>query len=124
MISSQPLLVASEKSGLHDRVTTYIAAVRQKAADGLTIAELVELTIGAMRLAIAAIDELDMAGDSKKQLVTELAGSIWDEFGRLLLPSTLRPAFWVIGPTLRSLVIALAAGAVDALLPLVRIADE
>jgi len=124
MISSQPLLVASEKRGLHDRVTTYIAAARELAADGLTIAELVELTIGAMRLAIAAIDELEMAGDAKRQLVTELAGSIWDEFGRLLLPSALRPAFWVIGPPLRSLVIALAAGAVDALLPLVRIADE
>jgi len=124
VISSQPLLIASEKRGLHDRVTAYIAATREKAADGLTIAELVELTIGAMRLAIAAIDELDMAGDAKKQLVTDLAGNMWDEFGRLLLPAALRPAFWLLGPTLRSLVIALAAGAVDALLPLVRMSDE
>jgi hypothetical protein len=37
MISSQPLLVASEKSGLHDRVTTYIAAAREKSSDGLTM---------------------------------------------------------------------------------------
>lgn len=124
MISTEPLAIASEKSGLHARVTAYIAAIRERVADGLTVAELVELTIGAMRLAIAALDELDMAGDAKKQMVADLAATLFDEFGSLLLPSMLRPVWWIVAPTLRAFVIAAAAGAVDGLLPLVRIADE
>ena len=124
MISSRPLLMASERTGLHDRVTTYIAAIRERVADGLTVAELVELTIGAMRLAIAALDELDMAGESKRQIVADLAATLFDEFGPLLVPSVLRSVWWIVAPTLRAFVIAAAAGAVDGLLPLVRIADE
>ena len=124
MISSRPLTIAREKTGLHDRVTTYIAAIRERVSDGLTVAELVELTIGAMRLAIAALDELDMAGEAKRQIVADLAATLFDEFGPLLLPSMLRPVWWIVAPTLRAFVIAAAAGAVDALLPLVRIADE
>ena len=124
MISARPLLIASEKTGLHDKVTAYIAAVREKVTDGLTVAELVELTIGAMRLAIAALDELDMAGEAKRQIVADLAASLFDEFGPLLVPPMLRPVWWIVAPTLRAFVIAAAAGAVDGLLPLVRIADE
>ena len=124
MISSRPLLIASEKTGLHDKVTAYIAAVREKVTGGLTVAELVELTIGAMRLAIAALDELDMAGEAKRQIVADLAASLFDEFGPLLVPAVLRPVWWIVSPTLRAVVIAAAAGAVDGLVPLVRIADE
>ena len=73
---------------------------------------------------IAAVDELELAGDQKKQIVADLAATLFDEFGDLVVPVVLRPAWWLIKPTLRSLIRTAAAGAVDALLPLVRKADE
>jgi hypothetical protein len=82
------------------------------------------LIVAAMRLAIAAVDELELAGDQKKQIVADLAATLFDEFGDLVVPVVLRPAWWLIKPTLRSLIRTAAAGAVDALLPLVRKADE
>lgn len=123
-ISSEPLAVASEQTGLHGRVTAYILEIRKRVSDGLTIAELCELTISAMRLAIACVDELNLEGSHKKQIVTDLAASLFDEFSPLLVPSVLRPVWWVVKPPLRSLVLALAAGAVEGLIPLVRSADE
>ena len=57
-ISSQPLLVARDRLALSDKVTAYIAQARRVTADGITFGELVELIVAAMRLAIAAVDEL------------------------------------------------------------------
>ena len=124
MISSYPLNIASQKLNLHDKVAAYIEQVRRQVSDGLTIAELAELIVAAMRLAIAAVDELELAGDQKKQIVADLAATLFDEFGDLVVPVVLRPAWWLIKPTLRLLIRTAAAGAVDALLPLVRKADE
>ena len=124
MISAQPLRIASDKVNLHDKVTAYIAQCRIAAADGLSVAELAELIVAAMRLAIAAVDHLEMAGEVKRQIVADLAATLFDEFADLLVPAMLRPMWWLVKPTLRTFVHAAAAGAVDALLPLVRIADE
>ena len=124
MISSKPLMIASQKINLHDKVTAYIAQARLAAADGLTIAELAELIVAAMRLAIAAVDHLELAGETKRQIVADLAATLFDEFADLLVPTVLRPMWWLVKPTLRTFVHSAAAGAVDALLPLVRIADE
>ena len=123
-ISSQPLLVARDRLALSDKVTAYIAQARRVTADGITFGELVELIVAAMRLAIAAVDELGLAGDQKKAIVVDLAATLFDEFAGLAVPLPLKPVWWMVKPAARSLCQTLAAGAVEALIPLVRIADE
>ena len=123
-ISSQPLLVARDRLALSDKVTAYIAQARRVTADGITFGELVELIVAAMRLAIAAVDELGLAGDQKKAIVVDLAATLFDEFADLAVPLPLKPLWWMGKPAARALCQTLAAGAVEALIPLVRIADE
>lgn len=121
MIKSEELIAKAETvPGLHQRVTSYVASVRAKVSDGLTVAEFCDLTLGGMRLAIACVDELSVDGPQKKQMVIDLAGSFFDEFGHLLVPPFLRPTWWLFSAAVRSLVLSLAAGAVEALLPLIR----
>ena len=67
-------------------------------------------------------DLLESAGAEDADMI--IAVTLFDEFGDLVVPVVLRPAWWLIKPTLRSLIRTAAAGAVDALLPLVRKADE
>jgi hypothetical protein len=124
MISSRPFLVANEKVNLYDKVAAYIAHARKQAEGGLTVSELAELIVAAMRLAIAAVDQLDLAGEQKKEIVADLAVTLFDEFADLVVPVALLPGWWLVKPALRTLIRTAAAGAVDALLPLVRKADE
>lgn len=123
-ISSQPLLVARDRLALSDKVTAYISQARRVTADGITFGELVELIVAAMRLAIAAVDELGLAGEQKKAIVVDLAATLFDEFADLAVPLPLKPIWWMVKPAARALCQTLAAGAVEALIPLVRIADE
>lgn len=120
MISTEPLLVASEQSSLYGKVVAYTDQLKRQINDGLTIAELTELVIAGMRLTISAVDELELAGPMKKQIVADCAAQIFSDFSDLIVPAPLRPLWWLVKPALRSLVHTAAAGAVDALLPLVR----
>ncbi len=123
-ISEEPIKIAKDTEGLQQRVHVYINEFRTRVGDGLTLSELCEITLGGMRLAIAFADELDVGHEEKKNIVSKLAVSLFDEFGYLVLPLPLKPLWWIIKPTLRSLVMALAGGAVETLLPLVRTVDE
>jgi hypothetical protein len=115
-----PIAVAQEATGLNAQLAAYLEVARQKAGDGLTVAELTELVLGAIRLSIAAVDTLSAPGADKKATVVEMAAAVFDQFADLAIPLALRPVWWLLKPAVRSLVCSLAAGAVEVLLPLVR----
>lgn len=119
-ISDMPLVAAGEGTTLTEKVAAYIETARVRAADGITVAELVELILSAMRIAIDAVDALNVSGAEKKRIVTDLAAMLFDEFADLCVPALARPAWWLLRPAARSLCLAAAAGAVEALLPLIR----
>jgi len=120
MISTEPLLIASEQSSLYGKVVAYTEQIKRQINDGLTVSELTELVVAGMRLTISAVDELELAGSMKKQIVADCAAQIFTEFSDLIVPAPLRPLWWLVKPALRSLVHTAAAGAVEAILPLVR----
>ena len=120
MISTEPLLVATEVTSLYGKVVAYTTQIKRQINDGLTIAELTELVVAGMRLTISALDELELAGPMKKQIVADCAAQIFAEFSDFIVPAPLRPLWWLVKPALKSLVHTAAAGAVDAILPLVR----
>lgn len=115
-----PIAVAQDATGLNAQLAAYIEVARQKAANGLTIPELAELVLGALRLSIAAVDTLAAPGADKKATVIEMAALVFDQFADQVIPLPLRPVWWMFRPAVRSLVCSLAAGAVEVLLPLVR----
>ncbi len=119
-ISQMPIAVAQDATGLNAQLAAYLEVARQKASDGLTVSELTELVLGAMRLSIAAVDTLSAPGADKKATVVQMAAAVFDQFADLVIPLPLRPAWWLFRPAVRSLVCSLAAGAVEVLLPMVR----
>jgi len=123
MISTEPLLVASEQESLYGKVMAYIEQVQRQVNDGLSLSDLVEIILSGMRLTIGAVDELHLAGNMKKQIVADCAAQLFGEFSDLVVPLPLRPVWWMVKPALKKLVHTAAAGAVEALLPIVRNSD-
>lgn len=101
-------------------IAHYIETARAKAGDGLTVAELAELTINAMRLAIVALDRLDMPGADKKAEVLKLVEYFFDQFADAVVPAWVRPFWWAIRSAIRALILSLASGAVESILLMLR----
>jgi len=98
----------------------YIAAAKVAAADGLTWVEFGELLVGLLRLAVQTVDVLNVPGEQKKAVVMEAAAALFDALADKAIPTVLWP-FWVLArPSVRSLVLALASGAVEQILPMLR----
>lgn len=105
------------------QISDYIAGVRTKAADGLSVSDLSEAVIGGMRLAIGLLDRFDMPGVEKKAEVLRLVAFFFDQFADACVPLVAKPVWWIVKPAVRALVMSLASGAVESLLPLVRSAQ-
>lgn len=100
-----------------EKLAEFIANAQAKAADGLTWAEFGEILIDFLRLAIHLYDGvIAMTGAQKKAAVLEGVAALVDALAPFIMPWWLLPAL----PAVRSLVIALASGAIETLLPLVR----
>jgi hypothetical protein len=104
-----------------DQITKYIETMRLRASNGLTISELSESVIGGMRVLIAALDRVSsMTGAEKKAEVLKLVAYLFDQFADACVPLVAKPVWWIVKPAVRTLVLSMASGAVESLLPLVR----
>lgn len=101
-------------------VSAYIVAAKLAATDGLTWAEFGELLLGLMRLAIRTADAMNVPGVVKKELVLEAVASLFDSVADRAVPAVAWPIWILAKPAVRQLVLALASGAIEQLLPLVR----
>ena len=105
---------------LPDKVQAFFVAADLKAKEGLTVAEFGELFLALMRLAIEAADALSAAGDQKKQLVLDALGELFDSLADKAVPLYAYP-FWILAkPAIRAMLMALASGAIEVVLKLVR----
>lgn len=103
------------------RAAAFMAAAESAAADDLTWREFGELLIGLLRTLVAAFDDVvGMDGAAKKALVMEAAGQLFDIVADRCVPLIGWPIWALCRPAIRSLVLALASGAVEQILPLVR----
>lgn len=123
MISSAPAHAASNVAEVAEKISAFIAVARVKARDGLTVAEFGELTVALMRIAIAAVDVLAIDGSRRKEVVLEAVAALFDAVADKAIPTLAWPVWLIVRPTVRQLVLLAAAGAVESLLPLVRIAS-
>jgi hypothetical protein len=101
----------------------YVLTAKLAAADGITWAEFGELLTGLLRTLTQAAELLTLPGPEKKAIVLTAAASLFDATADRCVSPWLW-AFWlVIRPSVRSLVLAIAAGSVEQILPLVRSAE-
>ena len=122
MIADQPVAAASVFQTFGERVNAFLESAVAASADGLTWQEFGELMLALLRLSMQAIDTAaSMTGPQKKELVLEAVAALFDLVADRAVPIYLAPLWMLARPAVRSLVIALAAGAVEQLLPLVRL---
>lgn len=122
-ITDTPILAAAEPAGLFDKIAEYIAAAKVAAADGLTWGEFGELLLALLRLVVAVLDDVQtLAGPAKKALALDAVARLFDAVADYAVPVALYPVWLLTRPAIRSLVLALAGGVIEQLLPLVRFA--
>ncbi len=126
MISSSPVAASAahgEQHGSADtmgKVIAFISAAKVAAADGLTVSEFSELTVALLRVAVSTIDSLNASGAQKKEWVLESVAALFDAVADKMVPLVAWPVWIIVRPAARSLVLLMAAGAIEAILPLLR----
>ena len=122
-ITTVPITEAVDQPGLLDKITTFIASAKVVSADGLTWSEFGEMFLALLRLVVAALDSVaTLSGSEKKAMTIDAVARLFDAVADYAVPVTLYPIWLVARPAVRSLVLALAGGVLEQLLPLVRLA--
>jgi hypothetical protein len=123
MIAAASVSAASRFESVTAAARAYVLTARLAAADGITWAEFGELLTGLLRVLTQASELLSLPGAEKKAAVLSGAASLFDAVADKCV-SPWFWAFWVaIRPSVRSLVLAIAAGSIEQILPLVRSAE-
>jgi len=121
MISEAPLTAAAAFDNLSEKVKAYITTAKLAASDGLNWSEFGELLTALMRLAVATLDDIaTMTGAEKKDLALVAAAALFDTVADRCVPLVAWPVYIIARPAIRALVLALAGGVIESLLPLVR----
>jgi hypothetical protein len=122
MISSGPVAAATNlDGGLLSKIHAFVEVAKSSAADGLTWAEFGDLMLALLRLVVTALDAVgSMTGPEKKALAIEAVASLFDAVADRAVPIAVYPLWLIVRTPVRALVLAVASGAVEQLLPLVR----
>lgn len=121
MITASPIAAAGSVSGLLDKVNEFIAAAKATAADGITWGEFGELLLALLRMVVSFLDTVSlMSGAEKKAFALDAIGRLFDAVADRAVPFAVYPLWLVARPAVRSLVLALAGGVLEQLLPIVR----
>ena len=122
IFSDAPVTVAENlDGGLLAKIKAFVETAKSAAADGLTWAEFGDLMLALLRLVIAGLDVANgLTGAAKKALALEAVASLFDAVADKAVPPLAYPIWVLARPAVRALVLALASGAVEQVLPLVR----
>lgn len=120
MIAEQPLAAAASVSQVLEKIRAFVATAQSVAADGLTIGEFAELSVALLRVTIEAVESIPIDGPSKKAWVLEGIAMLFDAVADKAIPLALYPVWVLVRQPVRSLVLAVAGGAVESILPLIR----
>lgn len=119
-ISDSPTSAADRASLMAEKVAAFISAAKVVAADGITWQEFGELAVSLLRLSIDWVDVAALPGPEKKLVVLASVAALFDALADKAVPAYAYPLWVLVRPAVRSLLLALASGAVESLLPLVR----
>lgn len=121
MISSTAVAAATPQLGLLSKISAFVTTAREAAADGITWAEFGDLMLALLRLVVSGLDKVQsMTGAEKKALALDAVGNLFDAVADRAVPAAVYPLWLITRPAVRSLVLAIASGAVEQVLPLLR----
>lgn len=120
MIAEAPLAAAASVSQVLEKIRAFVATAQSVAADGLTIGEFAELSVSLIRVTVEAVDSIPIDGPAKKAWVLEGIALLFDAVADRAIPIAVYPVWLLIRSPVRSLVLAVAGGAIESILPLVR----
>jgi hypothetical protein len=120
MISSAPIAATTDLLSLADKVRAFVATARSAAAGGVTISEFAELTVSLLKIAMAAADAIPVDGADRKVFVLNAVGLLFDNVADKAIPPLAWPVWLIVRTAARQLLLLVAAGAIESLLPLVR----
>jgi hypothetical protein len=120
MISSAPILAANDLLTLAEKVRAFVNVAKVKAINGITLAEFGELLMALMKIAIDAADSIPVDGAERKEFVINAVGLLFDGLADKAIPSLAWPVWIILKPAARQLLLLIAGGAIESLLPLVR----
>lgn len=120
MIASAPIQAAYDLPTLAEKVKAFVAISKMKAANGLTVAEFGELAVALLHIAIDAADSIPVDGAQRKEFVLNAVGYLFDTVADRCIPLLAWPIWAIVKPSVRQLVLLIASGAIESLLPVVR----
>jgi hypothetical protein len=121
MIADTPVAAATRHLTLLSQVQSFVEEARRAAGDGLTWSEFGELLVALLRLSIATLDTMSgLSGAEKKELAVAAVAALFDTVADRAVPTVVWPVWLLARPAIRSLVLAMAGGAIEVLLPMVR----
>ena len=124
MISEAPIAAAESAPSVLSKFDAFIAAAKSASAGGITWSEFGELLLALIRMGVDTLDVFRaIPGSEKKELVVEAIGRLFDAVADKAVPMAVYPLWFLVRPAIRSLVLALASGAIEEVLPLVRSAE-
>jgi hypothetical protein len=121
MVADAPLAAAAPFNDISSKVSAFLVTARVSARDGLTWGEFGMLVAALVRLTVETLDSTKtLTGDEKRAIVLEAVGVLFDSVAVLCVPYATYPFWYIVRPAARSLVIAIAAGTIETILPLLR----
>lgn len=120
MIGSAPIQAAEDLVTVSEKIRAFIATAKVAATNGITVGEFAELTVALLRVVVAALDSMPGDGPGKKAWALEAVAQLFDAVADKCVPTLAWPVWVIARPTVRSLVLLAAGGAIESLLPLVR----
>ncbi len=116
-----PAAAAAPFDTLTAQLGAFFAAARSAAAGGLTWQEFGELLVSLLRMCVTTLDTVEgLTRDEKRAVVLAAAASLFDLVADKAIPVVAWPFWLIVRPAVRSLVLAIAAGAMEQILKLVR----
>lgn len=121
MVADAPVAAAAPFADISSKVSAFLDAAKTAAKDGLTWQEFGVLVASLVRLCVETLDATQtLTGPEKRAIVLEAVGVLFDAVAVACVPLAGYPFWLVVRPAARALVIAIAAGTIETLLPLVR----
>lgn len=106
------------------RANAFLAVAHEQARDGLNWQEFGRLLVQLLYLLVAGLDAVaTLTGAQKKEVALTASASLFDRFADLCVPAVAWPAWLIIRPAIRLLILSLASGGVEALLRISRSAE-
>lgn len=121
MITAAAVAAASPFESIQRKLLAFVTTAQAAAAGGITWVEFGELLVALLRLAVETLEQTaSLTGPEKKALVLEAAAALFDAVADRAVPALAWPVWILVRPAVRSLVLALADGAIEQILQLVR----